>query len=331
MRALLLLSLLTLLLPQAVHAQGLNWNPEAFAKREQIQPTRDILPTSASLKRYAPFVHNQYGSTCVAFSLASARTILHAKRNAWTDKDVISANSFSPWFIYYRNREPADNTASMGLDPDKALTDLLNNGVQRLLKVEYGEYYPFSERMLTSYYPPAYTEDVQEAKNYTLEAVFRLESMDEIRFALANGMPVMIGMMPSASFERATGAAVWSPGPSEQPDPARAHAMVVVGYDDQMYGGAIEVLNSWGAAWGSGGYIWIRYADVLRFTAGAYALSDTAAKRFKAEAPQGQAVQESIVADSTGWRVMTEFNFKCGTPETTISQFSGLDPALLVK
>lgn len=330
MRSLLLISLFVLSLPQMGIGQGLNWNPVEFAKREKIQPTRDVLPTSVSLKRYAPYVHSQYGSTCVAFSLASARTILHAKRNGWSDKDVISANSFSPWFIYYRNKSVTDTDASLGLDPDKAVTDILNNGVQRLMKVEYGDYYPFTDRMLANYYPPSYADDLEEARKYTLEEAYRLESIDEIRLALSMGMPVMIGMMPPNSFERAVGVPVWSPGADELAVPENAHAMVVVGYDDQKYGGAVELLNSWGSAWGNAGYIWVRYADVLRFTAGAYALSDAVATKYRKEAPVDMITPAAAVPDSSAWRAMSAFQYKCGTPELTISQFKGLLPALLV-
>jgi hypothetical protein len=39
------------------------------------------------------------------------------------------------------------------------------------------------------------------------------------------------------------------------------HAMCVVGYDDQKYGGAFEVQNSWGNDWGNGGFFWVRYVD----------------------------------------------------------------------
>jgi hypothetical protein len=39
----------------------------------------------------------------------------------------------------------------------------------------------------------------------------------------------------------------------------------VVGYDDNLYGGAFEVLNSWGTSWGNNGYVWIKYSDFVRF------------------------------------------------------------------
>ena len=48
------------------------------------------------------------------------------------------------------------------------------------------------------------------------------------------------------------------------------HAMCVVGYDDDRYGGAFEILNSWGTDWGNNGYIWIRYRDFAAFVDSAF-------------------------------------------------------------
>jgi hypothetical protein len=92
----------------------------------------------------------------------------------------------------------------------------------------------------------------------------------------------------------------------------------------------VEVLNSWGEAWGSSGYIWVRYADVLRFTVGAYALSDAAPVSYRKEVPAELVSAESGVADTSAWRVMSDFHYKCGNPAETISRFKGLDPALLI-
>ena len=39
------------------------------------------------------------------------------------------------------------------------------------------------------------------------------------------------------------------------------HAMCVIGYDDEKYGGAFEIMNSWGTWWGANGYVWIKYED----------------------------------------------------------------------
>jgi hypothetical protein len=40
--------------------------------------------------------------------------------------------------------------------------------------------------------------------------------------------------------------------------------MCVVGYDDSKFGGAFEIMNSWGTDWGDKGFIWIRYNDFAK-------------------------------------------------------------------
>ena len=40
------------------------------------------------------------------------------------------------------------------------------------------------------------------------------------------------------------------------------HALCIVGYDDSKFGGAFEVMNSWGKDWGDGGYFWVKYSDI---------------------------------------------------------------------
>ena len=38
------------------------------------------------------------------------------------------------------------------------------------------------------------------------------------------------------------------------------HAVAAVGYDDQRYGGALRIINSWSQSWGDGGYFWVPYS-----------------------------------------------------------------------
>jgi hypothetical protein len=53
--------------------------------------------------------------------------------------------------------------------------------------------------------------------------------------------------------------------------------MCVVGYDDDMYGGAFEIQNSWGTVWGNNGYIWVRYGDFARYVDEAYEIIENLA------------------------------------------------------
>ena len=50
-----------------------------------------------------------------------------------------------------------------------------------------------------------------------------------------------------------------------------AHAMCIVGYDDEIGGGAFKLVNSWGKEWGKSGFCWLRYSD-LEILQNAYAL-----------------------------------------------------------
>ena len=42
------------------------------------------------------------------------------------------------------------------------------------------------------------------------------------------------------------------------------HALCIVGYDDDKFGGAFEIVNSWGEVWGNKGFLWIRYKDLYK-------------------------------------------------------------------
>lgn len=46
------------------------------------------------------------------------------------------------------------------------------------------------------------------------------------------------------------------------------HAIVVVGYDDNMCGGAFRAKNSWGEWWGDDGFFWITYDQMLPYLLG---------------------------------------------------------------
>jgi hypothetical protein len=93
------------------------------------------------------------------------------------------------------------------------------------------------------------------------------ERVPPIKKSLAEGKPVIIGMNTPTSFFRAAGQ--WRPYENPNEDYS-GHAMCVVGYDDDMYGGAFEIQNSWGTDWGNNGYIWISYTTFASFVYQAY-------------------------------------------------------------
>lgn len=264
--------------------QGMVFDQEAFDKGEQYESERaDYIPQAFSLKKYAPYVLRQQYSTCVAYSTASALTIMQAVLRNDTDTKNISLEAISPHWIYYRNKGVTDRHCNEGLNLDKTMLDVLNNGATHLIFVEYPDFYPFGETELCSYYPPDYEKDETYAFLNKPDEIFRIKEVNVMKIALSKGMPVVIGMNVPSSFEKAIGKSLWTPTIIETKFDGYGHAMVVVGYDDNKYGGAFELMNSWGEAWGNGGYIWVKYRDMEKFLLGGYGLYKE--KKLKAGPP----------------------------------------------
>ena len=76
-----------------------------------------------------------------------------------------------------------------------------------------------------------------------------LQRLDPVRRAVAAGYLVCFGTLVSEAFVREPLPAAPLPPPEGEPI-AGGHAMVVVGYDGDVF----EVLNSWGDGWGERGY-----------------------------------------------------------------------------
>lgn len=256
-------------------SQGMIFDQEDFSKRQKFGVLRGTLPVTASLKEYTPMLYPQVGSTCVGHSFANARTILLAKSLKWTDKQKITGLSFSPYFIYYRNKSAADVNCDQGLNIELAAADVLNNGFAPIVDVEYPNYYPFTKDALCvsgggTSYPPSMSEDLANAARFKINNIYAVQSVKELKTVLSKGMPVVLGMFVPESFYKATGE-VWNPMPTDKRDPSSGHAILAVGYDDNKYGGAIELMNSWGDGWANKGFIWVKYADYEKWFLGGYA------------------------------------------------------------
>ena len=80
--------------------------------------------------------------------------------------------------------------------------------------------------------------------------------------------PVIFGMICPPSFSEAK--ELWKPKRTDydsgQWEGFGGHALVVVGYDDNKYEGAFQIINSWGTNWGVGGFTWISYKNFNVFT-----------------------------------------------------------------
>lgn len=266
---------------------------------EIVTLTRSVYPSSYSLERYAPYVHHQAETgMCVAYALANCRTIIYAKNKRITDKEDINLISFSPFFSYYHSKEDNDAKCQFGLDPIDALISLRDEGIAQLYDVEYPDYWPFTNKQLCTYYPPTYRTDKNNAKNYKIDEP-RYVSDDlsiskkivALKSEISSGNPIFFAMDPfPSSLWASNGYKLWTPEQSVQcmgvtqsgdqctrkvkysaycyqhknnEESSMGHAMVIIAYDDNMYGGAFQILNSYGEEWGDNGKIWIMYNDLI--------------------------------------------------------------------
>ena len=241
------------------HGLGCVYDPETDGKvplRPRLM-TRDytVLPKAYSLKKYCPTPKSQgpHG-TCSAWSTTyAARTICEAISNGWEIQDTITKEAYAPIFVYKQIANSAD--CQSGSSIANALGLLQSKGAPKLK----------SFNVLCAEYIP--NQLYSEASNYKIDnysLLFNSYSTDAYnkvlctKKALSEGHPVVMAMDVYESFDTICHTDCWN---GQKGVSRGGHAMCVVGYDDDKYGGAFEIMNSWGTYWGAGGYIWIKYED----------------------------------------------------------------------
>lgn len=247
-------------------------DPRQFEKANIFEPlteddNKNPLPESANLQRFAPTPGNQgQQGSCVAWSSAfAARTIVESARTGQAGDNL----KFSPAFLYNQ----------IGLD-----------GCQGSYIIRAMEY--MTKQGSVPYNDFEYTDQdcsrqpdqsmIRKAEEFKMRGFNRLSLGDRndaidiraIKENLAQGAPVVIGMMVGQSFMQGMmGQDVWNPeAGDESMQGFGGHAMCVVGYDDKKYGGSFLLMNSWGPEWGNNGFAWVRYGAFNHFVREAYGL-----------------------------------------------------------
>ncbi len=225
------------------------------------------LPRSVDLQSFAPSVlHQGRQGSCSGWASAyGARTISYAQAQG-QDPDQIA---FSPSFLYNQIALPRCQGA------------LLRDAMEAMKNIGSVPFRSFGYTDQTCQILPE-PEHRGEASQYRIKGYTRLSQgasnygtdIQAVKQHLAQGAPVVIGMLVGQSFQRnMLGRRIWTPTSSDYRGTGLGgHAMCLVGYDDQVAGGAFQVMNSWGTQWGEGGYAWIRYNDFSQFVREAYGL-----------------------------------------------------------
>lgn len=224
------------------------------------------LPSSFSNKQAYPRVINQ-STENNAVTWSASWYAMGAIYYSGTSKERAQ---FSPAFTY-RDVLPGVKNCSEPISLIDVLESLRVKGVTTGKTVGYhcidsiwNWMYDSAERFkLTGYMRLFNTFDAKQLK------------VDAIKRAIKQGNAVVAGIICPTSFQYVK--EFWSP--VEKPlAEYGGHTIAIVGYDDQKYGGAFEMVNSWGKGWGKDGYSWLRYDDVAAFMPYAFELISPSGK-----------------------------------------------------
>ena len=257
---------------QLFSQSGYSFNPNEFNKASVYEGLEDDnnknpLPEAVSLLRYAPQRGDQgQQGSCVAWSSAyAAQTILTSAATGADPNRIV----FSPSYLYNQIR----------------LDDCQGSYIQRAMEaMSRNGGVPLSEYPDTGQHCPNMPNSavIQEGKQNVIHGFTRLTQGDNInqisvraiKEHLAKDAPVVIGMMVGNSFmQNMMGRELWQPeGMDASQVGMGGHAMTVIGYDDRKFGGAFEIMNSWGSQWGKNGVGWVRYGDFKTYVREAYGI-----------------------------------------------------------
>ncbi len=250
---------------------GYRFDPAQFNKASVYEgleddPSKNPLPEAVSLLRFAPprGDQGQQGS-CVAWSSAyGARTILEAASTGVNPDQI----KFSPSFLY--NQIGLEGCEGSYIQ--RAMEKMSSQGALPLSQFAYDD--QDCERQPSS-------EQVRAAGQFKIHGFTRLtdgnsQTIDvrSIKEHLAKDAPVVIGMLVGQSFMHdMMGQEVWRPSVADESGSGMGgHAMCVIGYNDTKFGGAFQIMNSWGPGWGKDGVGWVRYGDFRNYVREAYGL-----------------------------------------------------------
>lgn len=220
--------------------------------KSKLAPGRNNFPKKFSLLKYAPPVQNQGNmGTCVGWAIGycAASTSLLLERGSYTP--------YSPYCVYNRIKSEGDPKCQKGSSMFNAMNTLKSQGLRSWKE---------------------YDNKCMDPKDYSYEQ-FRRKldyqalniSVNDFKDALTKYSPIPFSIaiyendsLLGDSFEPDEDG-FWAPYLSTYNKYSSGHAMCIIGYDDDQFGGAFLVQNSWGPNWGKDGYFWMPYSQVTKF------------------------------------------------------------------
>jgi hypothetical protein len=219
---------------------------------------------------------NQQGnvSTCVGW--AAAYGALSTQQNIQmgvTNYMHKWARAFDPHFIYSFIKSNNDTWCSDGSRIPDAMKVLENYGCkprvwEPWLKCDDNKTFNEFTLALASMYK------IEDWLSIPREGI-----VEKTKLALTYNYPVVIGIYLTESFMKGSSLSYGHYKPVAGESYVGGHAMCVIGYDDNKFGGSFEVMNSYGPEYGDKGYVWVSYKDFANTVGEAYLMKTTQFKK----------------------------------------------------
>jgi hypothetical protein len=253
-----------------VHAQGYRFDKgktqSILKDHVETKGFTGSLPPSYSMRKWAPTPDNQDGNSCVGWAMSyAAMSISYNKSLNITNEYMKDLLAFDPVFTYALGKIESDTNCEESIFFPIAIQQMLRYGCKR--KIMPPLFLECNESVFEKTAEFAFPFTPEEIYAVNIEkAKTPAEKIKLIKTILAAGAPMPFGMdatqsmMGDGESNPITGG-LWKPVGGDES--MGGHAMCLIGYSDTRFGGAFEIMNSWGTEYGESGFFWIKYSDFI--------------------------------------------------------------------
>lgn len=256
--------------------QGMLFDTTRYIEVKTFDPrtlqgfVHDDLPESISMREYAPMPIDQTGNSCVGVATTyESLSIMHNQSMGITNPFVNTIRAFDPYCVY--NQIAQAPGCSQGTYTEDAFEALSEVGAKKMWMDPFLDCYSEVGADIELQSNAFLIHDYKKLFDWDDEVKY-----DVVKKIIATGTPVVVAMYAPASLWREDlGGSVgddglWKLDYDDRYYSWSGHAMSIIGYDDEKFGGSFEIMNSWGIDYGDNGFLWIKYEDFEDMCYGAY-------------------------------------------------------------
>ena len=273
-----------------MHATGLKLASDVSYKRMDkrhlaFSAGAEEPPRSIDLSSELPPPGDQGAQgSCTAWAVGyGLKSYLAKVTNKWelaSNAGVDYSHVFSPAFVYSSTK-----TTENGISLSEVLSFIRDRGVSTWAD------FPYDPKNAARAPEPRVQSEATRWRIKSWQAL-RVAQLD-VRQQISQRRPVVIGAEISRDFKngKLEPGAMWK----KAGDVVEAHAMLLVGYDDDKR--AFKLMNSWGKNWGQGGFAWLSYDLFPKVVREAYVATDYAPEETPTPIALGDRLQEAAAHD----------------------------------